>query len=309
MINYSIIIPTKNIPNLLIRCLASIPERDDIEIIIIDDNSDSSKVDFDNYPGKDRKNTKIIFSNENKGAGAARNRGLEVATGKWLVFIDSDDFLMPCANTCFDKYINDNSDIIFFLHTSVCNDTLKPSDRHLRHVRTIKMLQQDKTQLERFLRFGFTEPWCKFIKKSMVDKYKLSFQESLVANDYWFSIQTGYHADKISLCEKVFYCVTTRSGSLCNNLFDNDAKILSRLSVCKTIQDFAKSHKIGIIPFDFFVELCVRHAIRVDYSILKTLKVFFNESKISVWRHILKSCINTINYRLKCKVRKEFIIR
>ena len=50
-INFSIIIPTKNIPDLLQRCLESIPQRSDIEIIVVDDNSDREIVDVKNYPG------------------------------------------------------------------------------------------------------------------------------------------------------------------------------------------------------------------------------------------------------------------
>ena len=46
MINYSIIIPHKNIPNLLQRCLDSIPNREDVQIIVVDDNSDPNIVDF-----------------------------------------------------------------------------------------------------------------------------------------------------------------------------------------------------------------------------------------------------------------------
>ena len=51
MINYSIIIPHKNIPNLLQRCLDSIPNREDVQIIVVDDNSDPNIVDFDKFPG------------------------------------------------------------------------------------------------------------------------------------------------------------------------------------------------------------------------------------------------------------------
>ena len=54
---YSIIIPHKNIPVLLQRCLDSIPIRDDIQIVIVDDNSSSEIVDFDNFPGMQRNNT------------------------------------------------------------------------------------------------------------------------------------------------------------------------------------------------------------------------------------------------------------
>lgn len=74
--HYSIIIPHKNTPRLLERCLYSIPTWDEIQIIIIDDNSNSESVDFSHFPGNGRKNTEVLFTKEGKGAGYARNIGL-----------------------------------------------------------------------------------------------------------------------------------------------------------------------------------------------------------------------------------------
>ena len=65
----------KNIPNLLQRCLDSIPNREDVQIIVVDDNSDPNIVDFDKFPGLNRSNVEVIFTKEGKGAGYARNTG------------------------------------------------------------------------------------------------------------------------------------------------------------------------------------------------------------------------------------------
>ena len=69
MIDYSIIIPHYNNAEDLKRCLASIPEREDVEIIIVDDNSDPGKVDFEHFPGLGRDNARVIFSKGEKGKG------------------------------------------------------------------------------------------------------------------------------------------------------------------------------------------------------------------------------------------------
>ena len=66
MFNYSFIIPHRNTPKLLQRLLDSIPERDDVEIVIIDDNSDNSIVNFSCFPGKNRKNVKKLAQNQHK---------------------------------------------------------------------------------------------------------------------------------------------------------------------------------------------------------------------------------------------------
>ena len=92
MFTYTIIIPHKNTPQLLQRCLDSIPIRVDIQIIIVDDFSDSTIVDFNNFPGSNRLNVEIYLTKEGKGAGYARNVGLTKAKGKWILFADSDDF-------------------------------------------------------------------------------------------------------------------------------------------------------------------------------------------------------------------------
>ena len=77
---YSIIIPHYNIPNLLRRLLDSVPSRNDLEAIIIDDNSDSNAVDFEQFPGLDKNNVKVIFDKKGGGGGYARNIGLKHAT-------------------------------------------------------------------------------------------------------------------------------------------------------------------------------------------------------------------------------------
>lgn len=92
MVNYSIIIPHKNIPDLLQRCLDSISPREDVQVIVVDDNSDLLIVDFEHFPGIDRDDVELIFPKDGKGAGYTRNVGLDHAVGKWLLFVDADDF-------------------------------------------------------------------------------------------------------------------------------------------------------------------------------------------------------------------------
>lgn len=95
-INYTIIIPHKNIPDLLERCLHTIPTRDDLEVIIIDDNSDPDKVDLEHFRGSNRPDTTVIFDKSGKGAGHARNLGLKKALGEKLIFADADDYFNYC---------------------------------------------------------------------------------------------------------------------------------------------------------------------------------------------------------------------
>ena len=120
MINYSIIIPHKNIPDLLTRCVNSIPQRGDIQIIVVDDNSDQAYLDI--FPSFYRSDLEVIFTKEGRGAGYARNIGLKRAKGKWLLFADADDYYTGGFLDVLDKYKETSNNLInhtpFFIWSS-----------------------------------------------------------------------------------------------------------------------------------------------------------------------------------------------
>lgn len=95
----------------MIRCVASIPKRDDLQVIIVDDNSDPSIVDFDKFPIKNDEHTIVIFDKSGKGTGRAKNNGMEKATGEKFIFVDADDFFNYCFDEKLEEYKNDGSDI------------------------------------------------------------------------------------------------------------------------------------------------------------------------------------------------------
>src|SRR5690606_20485542 len=127
--NYSIIIPHKNIPKLLERCLWSIPRRKDLQIIVVDDNSDPLIVDFDNFPGLNDPAVEVYFTKEGKGAGYARNVGLSKAEGRMLLFADADDFFNYCIHDILEEYKDCDTDIVYFKSNSVHSEYFTSADR------------------------------------------------------------------------------------------------------------------------------------------------------------------------------------
>ena len=98
---FSIIIPHYDIPDLLMRCLKSIPVSKEIQVIVVDDNSPEADTYLEKYPELSRPYLEFIRTTKGGGAGYARNIGLEHAKGEWLLFADADDF-----------YVEDMYDII-----------------------------------------------------------------------------------------------------------------------------------------------------------------------------------------------------
>ena len=94
----SIIVPVDNSSKYLYKCINSLLSQilDDIEIILIDDCSvDNSLNIISNYQKLYPEKIKVLRNPENKGAGYSRNRGLLMATGEYIGFIDSDDYIEP----------------------------------------------------------------------------------------------------------------------------------------------------------------------------------------------------------------------
>lgn len=252
-IKYSIIIPHHNIPQLLRRCLLSIPKKDYIQVIVIDDNSAKEYKDELVSISNEFNNVEFIFSKSGNGAGAARNIGLEKAKGKWVLFVDADDYLLNTTEDLLDKYYDSAADIVYFNVESVDSDTLKPSNRHLPKTANFNRFRQYPSKLKTWLRYEYTEPWGKMIRLDLIKSNNISFFESIVANDYFFSVKSGHCANSIDYDLSAFYCVTERRGSLCNMMFDSTIKIKSRIVAYKYVEDYLESVGVTLYPCSVLV--------------------------------------------------------
>lgn len=211
---YSIIIPHKNCTHLLERCLKSIPIREDIQVIIVDDNSDENIVDFKNFPGKNRLNTEVYFTKESRGAGYARNIGLKHAKGKWLLFADADDFYNPDAFSTFDSLADSDYEIIYFLANSIDITTGKNSPREKKLERFYKKYCPNDIKSHDYIRFKSWEPWNKMIKYDFWAKHKILFDEIPFGNDFNFSMKLSCLVHKYKIIQKKIYCLTYLPNSI-----------------------------------------------------------------------------------------------
>lgn len=128
--NLSIIIPHYNTPHLLHKLIDSIPQSPDIQIIVVDDNSDCHLDILADLQGKYCAQVEFYVNGTGrKGAGACRNVGLLHADGKWILFADADDFFLPGMYENICPYFDTNYDEVFFTPTSIYLDTEKlPTD-------------------------------------------------------------------------------------------------------------------------------------------------------------------------------------
>lgn len=214
-ITYSFIIPHHNTPELLQRLIDSIPQRGDIEIIVVDDNSDDDK-----KANITRSDVKTIFINkeQTKGAGRARNIGMAEASGKWLLFADSDDLYKPDFLNILDEYKDDDIEILFFNVESADCETLLPGRVDRTCIEQNVINNYDGSDSSRFdvlyCRWG---PWRKMLRLQYIRKYNFFYEEVPNGNDVLFSFQTSFFAKKWKVDKRKIYVLTYRQGSITYN--------------------------------------------------------------------------------------------
>lgn len=244
---YSIIIPHKNTPALLVRCVASIPKRNDLQIVVVDDNSDPSIVDFDNFPIKNDDHTVVVFDKSGKGAGRARNIGIENAVGEKFIFADADDFFNYCINEVLDEYKEDTTDIVFF-NTSSCDSiTYVNTRRDEFRNGLIEGYKKDSQLFDYYLRYECGYPWGKIIRKDLILNNHVQFEEAIVNNDTRFSYTTGHLAQSIKVDQRAIYCLTFSPSSITYTM--TDEKYLSRMHTIAEQIVFCKKIRKGLSPY------------------------------------------------------------
>ncbi|MDE5704271.1 MAG: glycosyltransferase family 2 protein, partial [Bacteroidales bacterium] len=190
-IDYTVIIPHYNIPELLGRCLRSIPEQDNVQVIVVDDCSPDAENYSERIPELSRCNVEFCSTLRGGSAGRARNVGIRRAKGKWLTFLDADDLFSDGIADIMEENKNRQVDVMFFRTKAVLSDDLsRPSERNTTD-RLFNYYFRDG--VETYLRYEFEPPWGKFVRRSLVEKHNMLFEEIRYSNDAYFNNCIGVY--------------------------------------------------------------------------------------------------------------------
>lgn len=213
MIKYSIIIPHKNIPDLLIRCINSIPIREDIQVIVVDDKSDGADNYICQFEELSNPNLELYLTKEGKGAGYARNVGMQHAKGEWVLFSDADDFFVDDWIEIIDKYSDSNADVVAFqIECRLSDDLSVIIDSSWYNAGLNRSIKGEVSSHD--VLFSKNFPWAKMVKRSFLINHSIMFEEISHAND----VSWGYHVaaehQECIVAPEVIYCLSRRNGSL-----------------------------------------------------------------------------------------------
>lgn len=218
----SVIIPIYNAELFIAQCLDSILMQDvkDIEIVCVNDNStDKTLSILEDYSKKDERIT-IITNNRNLRAGGSRNQGLKIAKGKYIHFMDADDYLTPDAyKELVSKAMQYNVDLLkakaYAVQTQtgeiVCNewynlDVLEKEDFNI--VTSFKLIPQ------KFMKVAVT-PWSGIYKRDFLLKNKIEFNDLICVNDRSFFNKVIINTERVMFLDQYFiYHRIENPGSL-----------------------------------------------------------------------------------------------
>lgn len=214
---FSLILPIYNVEKYIHRCIDSIQKQsfDDYEVILVDDGSKDSCPDIcERY--SDEQGYKIIHK-QNGGLSSARNAGLEVAAGKYVFWIDSDDWIEESALLCLHNAICDkNVDIVKF------NYYRQPQNSKVCAQIETGLYEKAKIEsemipfvLEKTGEANFSA-WSHVYKKDFLVNNNLHFvsEREIGSEDYLFNLQAYLCADTILSIEDCIYNYDMREGSL-----------------------------------------------------------------------------------------------
>jgi len=212
----SIIIPLYNAENYIVKCLDSIKNQTykNFELIVINDKSkDNSWEVLNDYVSEHLNLNFIIINNEvNLGLSKTRNKGIELATGDYILFMDNDDTLADefSLQHFIDKTEND-PDIILGSTLFLLNDIPKESNYH-------KLKNKKETYTDNEILDGFfsgewaVTAWNKLYKADFLKKNNLKFLDDLLHEDELWAFETAVAAKKINFLNEETYVYYSMSN-------------------------------------------------------------------------------------------------
>lgn len=211
MVSVSIIVPLYQSASTISKCISSIINQSytDFELLLIDDgSSDNSKEICQWWQEKDTR-IKYIYQ-ENKGVSSARNKGLELAIGEWIIFIDSDDWIENCYLEHF-HLSEQQVDIILTGYKEVNRETIIEHSAAKDIQGLIHAHPEYVFELE--VNKFFNPPWGKVFLRKHIEQYSLRFNpEYSYGEDKLFVLSYLIHCKSWKILPQTYYNYNIGNG-------------------------------------------------------------------------------------------------
>lgn len=221
MTKISIIVPVYNVEKFLRRCIESILNQTfkDFELILINDGSKDKSLDVMNEYKNDKRVK--IFTQENKGPAITRNLGIKKSEGKYIMFIDSDDYILPnYVENYYNAMISGNYDLVIGGYQKITGD----------HIDFIRKLDDGE-----FSKYMVTGPVCKMYRRDFIIKNDIEFLDTTASEDVYFNVCAYSKNPKIKIIDDIGYFYYFNPNSISNTQHKGFNKNVDILQLVDTI--------------------------------------------------------------------------
>lgn len=265
----SIIIPIYNVELYLEKCINSVLKQTykNIEIILVNDGStDNCRKICEDFLKLDSRVK--VFHKENGGLSDARNYGISNATGEYITFIDSDDYVKEdFIEKLYSAITRNKCDIAICGHEDLYPDRIKTYEFSEKNV-CEKVMDKEETLKHMLYKDGYdVSAWAKLYKKSLFDK--VSFPKGRLFEDAATTYKLIILSEKIVYINYIGYEYVIRKNSISNENF-NERKldlILSTNEMCDEIENLFPNLK----------DACIRRRVYANFSTLRFMKNISND--------------------------------
>ena len=264
MTSISIIIPSYNSSRYIEKCIISLCQqtfKGSLEIVFVDDSSTDNTIQVieqllsrHSYAGL----YKIVKHSENKGVAAARMTGIFNASGEYILFCDSDDWLDErMCEIMYAEAIKHNSSLVICDYRNIYNNYINiSSNNYVEDFLQGLLLCKCTGSL-----------WNKLIKRELLLKEGFKYPKASFSEDYVYSIQLAILAENIRYVPKPLYNYYHREGSIVMSAIDEDIKrkIQYHLENHRLVEDILKDHQMYIKYYSelLALKLIVKNYIRI----------------------------------------------
>lgn len=294
----SIIIAAYNTEKYIRTALDSIFNQtlEEIEVIVVDDGStDSTKDIIESF--RKKYEFKYISHSTNKKLGQARNEGIKNATGEYIMFVDSDDYIIPtAAEELYNEATDDNADIVIFDYV------LKRLNKNKRELVSTnfedgQIIPREVALKELLMQKNGIKGYAcmKFFKTSLIKENNIMFDDRLsTLEDVLFSFIAFFYSEKVKYVNRYLYYYYKRLGSNTNQI--NTNAIDSYKSVVDQIKRFMLKNKILSNNINEYNGMVNRH-----FSMVM--------NKIIYLQHTREEKIQLLNYAIEQFEAEKNIIK
>lgn len=297
----SIIVPVYNTKDYIIRCVDSLVNQTykNIEIILVNDGSLDDSINLVNEKYDDDRI--VIVNQENMGSGQARNNGIKKATGDYLFFVDSDDFIdKDTISIMMNKMINDKVNLV------ICDYYKYFSDDNKIHINNIPNYDcnNDKQSV-----IGMPGAVCKLFKKEIFDKYDIKFLPGVFFEDNAIIPFVCAVSGKYAYVNKPLYYYFQREGSALNKIeynegyeaiFDSLSYLYDKFNKYDMIEKYAQ--ELEYIYIEYLLHASNLRFLKFNkLNNIKKVSIIMKE-KYPNYRHNKYFKMENIKYRIVCNL-------